>query len=265
MTRRQATVFGEVAELYHRHRPDYPGAMFDWLVDLTALPSPALVIDVGCGTGKSSSFFVARGDRVIGVEPDPAMAAVARRTAVGPGRLDIAPLALQDWAGPDRPADLAVSGQAWHWADPATRFDDVADKLSPTGWLCVFWNRPEPVEHPFAEEVTAAYRRHAPELATGTTAIRFPGSKAAVAAPTPSAEFDQSGRFGPVERFEVTWDREIDAEEHCANLRTQSDHRLLDQAALEGLLTEINEAILGVGGSYQQPYTTHAYAAVVLT
>jgi SAM-dependent methyltransferase len=40
---------------------------------------PKLVVDAGCGTGIASRLFTRRGCRVVGVEPDPRMAAVARR------------------------------------------------------------------------------------------------------------------------------------------------------------------------------------------
>jgi SAM-dependent methyltransferase len=267
MTREQSTVFGEVAELYHRHRPDYPAELFHWIVATAELPDPAVVVDVGCGTGKSSAWFVARGHRVIGIEPDPAMAAVAvaAESTAGPGSLEISATTLEDWPGLEAPVDLVVSGQAWHWTDPATRFDSVADALADTGWLCVYWNRPDLTSGPLAASIGEVYERHVPDLGGGLAAVRFPGSKAAVSAATPTDEFDLSGRFSTVEQLDVSWERTISAAEHLANLQTQSDHRLLEPAVLGGLLDAIGSIIDAEGGSYEQAYTTHAYAARVLS
>lgn len=265
MTRRQSTVFGEVADLYHRHRPDYPTEIFEWIVDLAALPSRGLIVDVGCGTGKSSFWFVGQGHRVIGIEPDPAMAAVAEDAAQGPGELTISATTLEEWGGPKETVDLVVSGQAWHWTDPATRFDTVAATLAPTGWLCVYWNRPDLDAGSLASELMGAYERHVPDKARELAAVRFPGSKAAISAATPADEFDLSGRFGPVERLDVGWQQAITTDEHLANIQTQSNHRLLEPAVLSPLLDDIGSIIDAAGGSYLQPYTTHAYAAPVDT
>ena len=268
--RRQATVFGEVAELYHRHRPEYPGALFEWIETECELGAPARVLDVGCGTGKSSSWFVRRGDEVVGIEPDRAMADVALSNRTGPGRLRIEGTAFETWAqlprlgGASEPFDLAVSGQAWHWAEPATRFHDVADCLGQRGWLCVFWNRPDLRQRKFEAEISGIYEAYADEMVSGLVAVRFPGSKAAISAATPQAEFDQSGRFGPVATHETQWSRSVSTEEHCASLRTQSDHRLLEPARLEQLLRQIAVVIDDHGGAYEQPYTTHGYAAQVV-
>ncbi len=261
--RRQSRVFGEVAELYHRHRPDYPSSLFDWIVDRAELAPGARILDIGAGTGKSSTWFVGRGHHVTAVEPDQAMGEVARSSAAASGRLTVEVAALQDFDPGERRWDLAVSGQAWHWADPATRFADVAACLSPTGRLCVFWNRPDVAERPFAEEIDEVYLRCAPDLARGLAAVQFPGSKSAVSAATPSDEFDNSGLFEQVELREIGWSREVTTEDHCSNLRTQSDHRMLDPGVLETLIDSIAEIIDRHGGRYDLGYTTHAYLARV--
>src|SRR5713226_3733227 len=72
--RRRAESFGADAERYDRARPSYPTALVDELL----ASKPARVLDVGCGTGKVGRLFLARGCEVVGVEPDPRMAGVAR-------------------------------------------------------------------------------------------------------------------------------------------------------------------------------------------
>src|SRR5579862_1849608 len=73
--RQVAEGFGADAERYDRARPSYPDA----LVQRIAAASPGRdVLDVGCGTGIAARLFQAAGCRVLGVDPDPRMAGLAR-------------------------------------------------------------------------------------------------------------------------------------------------------------------------------------------
>jgi SAM-dependent methyltransferase len=66
-----------------------------------------MVLDVGCGTGIASRLSVDRGCQVIGVEPDPRMAAVGRRHG-----LIVEEAAFEQWEPGSRRFDLLVSAQA---------------------------------------------------------------------------------------------------------------------------------------------------------
>lgn len=263
--RTQATVFGEVAELYHLHRPDYPAELFEWMADLAGLDPQQghRVLDVGCGTGKSSAWFLQRGHPVTGLEPDADMAAVAMKHPAAVDLLHIASCSLEAWDHEGAPYRLAVSGQAWHWMNPAERFDQVARALEPRGWLCVFWNRPSPPPTAVAEGLAEVYDSVVGHVPGRLHAVRFPGSKAAVSAATPVEEFEASGRFGPVATFAVETERLVSTAEHCATIRTQSDHRMLGTSGLDRLEEEIGAAIDRLGGEYSMTITTHGYAAPV--
>ena len=65
--------FGPIADQYDRHRPAPPEGLLD---DLERLGGS--VLDVGCGTGKAAVALAERGLTVLGLEPDPQMAAIAR-------------------------------------------------------------------------------------------------------------------------------------------------------------------------------------------
>ena len=143
---RRATVFGSVAEEYHRWRPGYPGAAVDWLLP----PDAADVLDLGAGTGKLTASLLARGLRVTAVEPDPAMLAVLTRhhpgAAAHQAGADALPL-------PDASVDAVLVGQAWHWFPHAAAAAEVRRVLRPGGWLGLVWNAPhdqEPWEHELA-------------------------------------------------------------------------------------------------------------------
>jgi hypothetical protein len=55
---------------YDRARPTPPPALLDLLTQLIQMPHPALVVDLGSGTGLSTAIWGERASRVIGIEPN---------------------------------------------------------------------------------------------------------------------------------------------------------------------------------------------------
>ena len=177
-----AASFGQAAKAYERGRPPYPEAAIDWL-----LPDNAeLIADLGAGTGKLTRQLVARGISVTAVEPSKGMreqllAAVPGARALD-GSAEHIPL-------PDRSVDAVMAAQAWHWVDPELAIPEVARVLRPGGRLGLMWNmRDERVE--WVAEL-GRILRSGPELPTDTDVA------------------DLGPRFGPVQRFEVSWTHDI--------------------------------------------------------
>ena len=68
-----AVGFGRGADDYVAARPSYPSAVFDLLADELGLGPETDVLDLAAGTGKLTEDLVARGARVVAVEPVAAM------------------------------------------------------------------------------------------------------------------------------------------------------------------------------------------------
>jgi SAM-dependent methyltransferase len=62
---------------------------------------PSLALDIGTGTGKVAAAIAARGVRVLGVDPDAQMAAVARARGL---EVEVAP--FETWT-------VGVGGSSW--------------------------------------------------------------------------------------------------------------------------------------------------------
>ena len=259
--RPQSRVFGEVAEIYHHYRPEYPDRLFEWILATCGTSMSDLVIDVGCGTGKASAPLLEQGFEVLGLEPDPAMAGIARRELERFELFSVDQSTLEEWTAAERLAGLVIAGQSWHWTNPDTRFQRAASILKPGGWLCVFWNRPEHEKQEFDAATDLIYAELAPEFANKPFVVRLPGSKAAISADTPDEEISVSGLFGPVQQFQFEWEMTISTDHHVQNLRTQSDHRMLPTETRNELIRRVAKTIDDFGGSYKQTFTTHAYAA----
>jgi SAM-dependent methyltransferase len=99
--RQVAGSFGADAERYHRARPSCPDA----LVQRIIATSPGRdVVDVGCGTGITARLFQAAGCRVLGVDPDERMAALARN-----GGIEVEVATFEDWAPAGQPPPPEVA------------------------------------------------------------------------------------------------------------------------------------------------------------
>jgi SAM-dependent methyltransferase len=152
--REVAESFGTDAERYDRSRPSYPQTLVDRIV-LEGIGRD--VLDVGCGTGIVARQLQAAGARVLGIDPDERMAAVARRSGV-----EVEVATFESWDPAGRTFDAVIAAQAWHWVDPVAGAAKAALALRPGGRLTVFWNAfraPPSVNAAF----TAVYQRVLPE------------------------------------------------------------------------------------------------------
>src|SRR3984885_2312663 len=161
--RRVAGSVGRDAERYPRARPGYPQAMVDRIVTGSPGNPGCAVVDAGCGTGLSAGLFQAAGCRVLGVDPDPRMADLARR-----GGLDVEVAKFEQWDAAGRTFDAVIAGQAWHWVDMTAGAAKAAAVLRPGGRLAVFWSAFDPPAG-LRDAFGAVYRRGGPgaSLATG--------------------------------------------------------------------------------------------------
>ena len=123
----------DAAALYARGRVDYHPHVVERLRRITGPMD--LAVDVGCGTGLSTRALRAVAQRVIGVDPSPAMIAQAERpegVTYTLGRAERLPLA-------DDAADLIAVSQAIHWVeDRPAFFREVHRVLRPGGFLTVW-------------------------------------------------------------------------------------------------------------------------------
>ncbi len=134
--------FTGLADAYARHRPTYPAAAVEFILERCGLGPGSVLVDVGCGTGISSRLFAARGLRVIGVEPNAEMRAQAR--AEPPAEVATAPEYRDGRAEatglPAASADAVLAAQAFHWFDPARTLPEFHRVLRPAGWTVLLWN-----------------------------------------------------------------------------------------------------------------------------
>ena len=156
-----AESFTHNADAYAAVRPGYPPAAVDLLV-----PSDARdVLDLAAGTGKLTEPLVARGLRVVAVEPAEGM----REQLVGRlPQVEVLDGTAERIPLPDASVDAVTVAQAWHWFDEPVAAAEVARVLRPGGTLGIVWNdRDEDV--PWVGAYGALLHEAAgPQLARGT-------------------------------------------------------------------------------------------------
>ncbi len=129
--------FEEVPELYDRVRPTYPPALFDDLVALAGLPERGRLLEIGTGPGKATVPLAERGFEIVGIELGERLAALARSNLAGFPNVEIVNAEFEAWEPAVAGFDAAVSFTAFHWIDPAARYEKTAALLREGGALAV--------------------------------------------------------------------------------------------------------------------------------
>jgi SAM-dependent methyltransferase len=252
--RERRLVFGEVAELYDRHRPTYPSALIDDLVAEAELDGSETVLEIGAGTGKATVLFAGRGIPVVAVEPSAEMAAVARRAVGGHAAVDIEQSDFEAWDPRGRRFPLVFSAQAWHWVTPAVGLAKARDVLLPGGLLAPFWNRVAWEQAGVRESLLDVYARSAPDLSRDGP--MHPANLLSDTRDEWGAEVGGVQGLGDAQVRYYEWQQEYSAGEYAGLLSTASEVRMLASDRRDAFLAAITRAIETIGEPMSLPMRT---------
>lgn len=125
------------AERYDRYRPRPPAALLELLPRLAGVERPALVVDLGSGTGLSTRLWAEHADEVVGVEPSDAMREWAEGHTKAPNIRFLAASAYETTL-PDGCADLVTASQSLQWMEPARVLPEIGRILRSGGVFCPY-------------------------------------------------------------------------------------------------------------------------------
>jgi len=143
------------AARYDRFRPRPPRALLDVLCRYARVERPALVVDLGCGTGLSTRAWSDVADRVVGIEPNPAMLAVAKPAP----RVEYREAFAAETGLADQTADIVTCSQSLHWMEPEPTFAEAARILRSGGLFAAYDYDWPPVVDPQLDEAFTDYQR----------------------------------------------------------------------------------------------------------
>src|SRR5687768_7179586 len=162
------TRFSSRVDDYVRHRPHYPSAVYDFLRDELGMRPPAVVADVGSGTGIFAGPLLEAGCEVYCVEPNGAMRAAAEKLLGRHPLFHSVDGTAEATTLPNGCADLAVAAQAFHWFDVAKAAAEFSRVLRPGAPAVLVWNTRRTRGSPFLE----AYEALLNEYGTDYAAVR---------------------------------------------------------------------------------------------
>jgi SAM-dependent methyltransferase len=237
---RLKTTFDSAAALYQHARPEYPEELFDALAELAGVGAGDRLLEIGCATGKATAPLARRGFRLTCLEIGPQLAAAARRNLARFPDVEVIEGAFETWRPPAGDGfDLLFAATAWHWIDPAVRYQRAWELLRPGGHLA-FWSATHVFPDggdPFFAELQDVYDEIGAGLPGDVTRPR-PGDL-----PDSRAEITGSGSFGDVAVRHFDWEVGYDAEGYLALLNTFSSHIAMEAWQRERLYGEIRRRL----------------------
>jgi SAM-dependent methyltransferase len=160
-------VFNEIADEYDRHRPAYPDALVDRACEVAGLAPGARVLEIGCGTGQLTGSLLARGLRVVAVEPGEHLVARARDQVAGAGEVQFVNARLEEAPLPRAHFRAVFSASAIHWVDPDVSWRKIAGALVDGGTVALlsYFGLQDSRSAEDQQALRAVLARVAPELA----------------------------------------------------------------------------------------------------
>ena len=233
---RLRATFDSAARLYQQARPDYPGELYDELVRLADLRSGDRLLEIGCATGKATIPLARRGFRITCAEIGPELAAAAKRNLAGFSAVKVIEAAFETWR-PHGPAvfDLVFAATAWHWLDPAVKYQRAWELLRPGGHLA-FWGATHVFPaggDRFFHDIQDVYDEIGEGLPADASRPQ-PGELLDEA-----AEIEASGLFEQVTVRQFDWKVSYRADEYIRLLDTFSGHIAMDAWKRDRLYSEI--------------------------
>jgi SAM-dependent methyltransferase len=130
--------FSDRVDTYVKHRPGYPQPMIDFL--RRTMAPPAVVADIGSGTGILTRQLLDAGYEVFGVEPNKPMRSAAEESIKNDERFRSVSGTAESTTLEDQSIDMITAAQAFHWFDRIKAKEEFRRILKPGGMLAIIWN-----------------------------------------------------------------------------------------------------------------------------
>lgn len=162
--------FDSVADLYESARPSYPDLLINDLLLFSNIPQSAHILDIGCGTGKSTEPFVRRLYNITAMDPGENMLKVCRGMFSVYTKIRYVHSDFESFNSETNLFDLIISGTAFHWVSDGSH-RKLLDLLKPNGCIGIFWHTYLATEGEMAKAIDSIYEKYAQHLYSPDIAV----------------------------------------------------------------------------------------------
>jgi ubiquinone/menaquinone biosynthesis C-methylase UbiE len=153
--------FSDRVENYAKYRPRYPDAMLQFIREI--VPQPAVVADVGSGTGIITKQLLDAEFEVYAIEPNEPMRSEAGRTLNANPLFHSVPGSAEATTLANQSIDFITSAQSFHWFDRGKAKVEFRRILKPGKWVALIWNERQSEASTFDWKYEQLLRRGAPD------------------------------------------------------------------------------------------------------
>lgn len=125
------------ADVYDSARPKCPEKVKEIVLKYLGY-TPSVVVDLGCGTGLSTTIWSAVSKKVIGIEPSQDMIQIAKEKAAVLDNVVFLSAFSDNTGLKDGYADIITCSQSFHWMNPETTLNEVSRILKKDGVFAVY-------------------------------------------------------------------------------------------------------------------------------
>lgn len=141
--RKLGKAFKKVGEEYHIARKDYPKNIIKDIIKISRIKKSSLILDIGCGTGKSTLPFAKKGYKIIGIDISESMLKVAKRLSSKYKNIKYKKASFENVLLAQKSFDLVLVGTAMHWLNPKVAYKKAHNVIKQNGYIAIFW---EPID-----------------------------------------------------------------------------------------------------------------------
>ncbi len=128
------------SQVYSKSRPDYPEALFWYLMSERIISKNKVVADIGSGTGIFSVGVSPFVKTVYAIEPNQDMRTTAEKQFISYDNLVSINATAEKTSLEDCSVDVITVAQAFHWFDRVSFKKECERILKPDGYVVLIWN-----------------------------------------------------------------------------------------------------------------------------
>ena len=136
------TSFDNHLQEYNRWRPTYSPEVFSTICDYSNIKKNSVLVEVGCGTGQATVFFLDYGCNVIGVESGTNFTNFLRNKFVNYKNFYVYNMDFENYSMQSGVVDLIYAATSFHWVNEDIGYKKAFDLLKSGGSIALFWNTP---------------------------------------------------------------------------------------------------------------------------